>query len=489
VKTRRIYWLLWLLFGAPTLFMGFLLVPPAALELAWPGRRQWKTRLVTAVFGAFALVALGNVLLFGNVYFGAAAVAYLALTAVTRLRRTVFWLTLGGTLWLVAAALTQPWFGPAGGLVAAVVLAVAGVVVARRPGSRDLAAGYDDTLVLFFQCSLVVLSVFFFLPSPVPSRWLERQPGVSVVAAVDRGGAYRDTFLFHQVHMADELDEASLVVTAKRRLPGGVTRFRSYRLDATTGAMSEAPFTRPVTAAHLLRCAPDEILPAPDETAPDALAPQRSGYCLPDLGVYLVGTETRVGLLDRSSGVLVSEFPRRGLGSRVPLRFFAPYRDGPLASFHNDVLSRVTFDATTGAVTEQPVKAYREPLMGETSLVGDADYPDVFLVKTSGSVRRIDPVRGRIVAEGDVWPGFRFVTFDPRLELLLVVNDLLGVVEVLDARTMRRLDVVYVGHAARRVNLSWRTPGRAYVVSAVGVLRLDFCERLPGRCAEAQVSS
>ncbi len=495
MNARRAYFLFWLIAGAPALFMFFLLVPLCVVNLIAPERRKWKTVLLIAFYGPFLPLSLVNLVSYGNLYYVVFAVLFFVLAVIPKTRRVAFFGTLALALWLYLASLAQAYLGLAG-VVAVTLGIVAGTfVAARKQLDREWFHFPADAFAHYFLVSLVLLSWFFFLPSPVASRFVTAQAGVQAVAVHDSDSAYRGRFAFHQMNFVDELSPGVLLVGVKRKLPNGMTIHRNYVFDVAANKWRDSPLPQPVTSVHLIRCEPgDYLLPESEKRnwvertvnmgrGFSWYGPTMAGFCLPTAGVYLVGDETSAKLVDRADGEVVHEFAFTEVLPLAPLRFFAPYGDGKIASFHNRYFTRITYDRA-GREVHQDRTVYREDLFGESIVLGAEGHPYIYLVKTNGKVRKIDPEGPYVKAENRVLPGFRFATFDPHLRLLYVVNELLGIVEVVDAETMRRIDWVYIGHAGRRVNLAVREPGVGYVVSAVGILKLDFCRRLPERCGD-----
>jgi hypothetical protein len=493
MRARRLYFLIWLLLS-PLLFMFFLVWPICLTNLIMPAQRRWKTVALVAAFALFPVAAILNTFPYGNYYWLALTAVYFALMLPARTRRPTFAVTLALAAGLLGASLLTPFLGAAGLALVGLGALAGGWWLWRSPHAASLFEAPADVFTHYFMITLALLTWFFFLPSPLPSRWVAAQPGVQVVAAADSDPAYRAHFLLHQMNMVDQTAPGELLIGSKRRVPGGETIHRNFLYDLAARHLAQSPMPGAFTTVHLIRCGPDDyLLPSPDERSLGErlvnvgrgftwYGPTMSGYCLPGAGLYLVGDETSVRLLDRATGETVHRFTFDEVFPQAPLRFFAPYGVGKIATFHHGYLTRLHVDETTRAVGESPYRAYAEPFSGETLLLGAEGHAFVYLIASHGKIRKIEPDAGRVVAENSILPGFRFATLDERLELIYVVHDLLGMVEVIDARTMRRLDRLYVGHAARRVNLSPYAPGVAYTISGLGVLRLDFCERLPGRC-------
>jgi hypothetical protein len=61
------------------------------------------------------------------------------------------------------------------------------------------------------------------------------------------------------------------------------------------------------------------------------------------------------------------------------------------------------------------------------------------------------------------------------LNVLILVNDLLGRLDILDAQTLKNLDHFHIGHAARNFNLLPGEPGVGVIASSTGLWKVDLC--------------
>jgi len=493
-RLRRLYYLLWIIAGIKAVFP--IVVPAVAglANLVYPRRHKWKTRLLLLVYLPFLPLMLLNMYEFRSYYYLVLPVVYFGPAAWRRLRPAVFVGSLALTLGLFSASLCLAYGNGWWLLGVSLALGIGLALFVRYRLDRPLLEAPEDLVVHFCLIAAALLTWFFFFPAPYPSAWLARQTGVQIVAAHDASPSYRDAFFGCQLNMVDALNPGELLITTKRRAPEVLTHFESYRLQSSDGTVAPEADEQTVTTDHLVRCPADRVVRQKGIEKnvlnmpiiflkKDEQYPMVTGFCLDRSGLLALGNHYRAEITDQATGRLVFSLERGAIRQPFVMQTLAPFGGEKVAHFADRTLAWGEYLPKFGRFFLQSRYDLSVKFHGETTLLGHPDSPFVYLVRAEGQVWKIDPPTESITAKGAIWPGFRFAAYDRDLHALFVTNDLLGLVEVLDAETLSRLDTVYVGHAARRLNISPFEPGVGHIVSAAGVLRIDFCRRLPDRCA------
>jgi len=468
-------------------------------NLLQPQRTRWKRRLLIIVYAPFPVLVAIHLIIYESYYFFLFGAGYFLLMTKRSARLPVFAATLGVVVWLWSASFAQALGGT--WLVAAVtaLLLVVWLQAARKKVFRILFHSPEDIFVHFFLICLAHLTWFFFIPAPYPGAWIAGQRGVDCMADSYTHGAFRRVSLLNQFNLAAEWPDGSLVLTTKRSALDDRPDYRLFFFDQHTGALREEISDRILTTEQLVECPPGRPITQPnvarDSTIglfgkpdrPNWRGAEKGGYCLMETGLLLLSDERQIIFTDLETGEEVHRQDVPGTFPKDSIRFFAPYGPGKLATLQNEFLTLIRYDRINRKLKWKIKKSFTRRLEGESRMLGDESYPYVYFVDAVGQVERIEPEAGAVMARGKILPGFRFAVFEPRLRLLYVVNDLLGVLEVLDGEDLRRLDRLYVGHAARRFNPAREERGIGYLVSSAGIFRLDICARLPDTCHKRPV--
>lgn len=491
---RRVYYLVWIIAGIKTVFPIVLPAVVGLVNLAYPQRNKWKTRLLLVAYLPFLPLMLLNMYEYRSFYYLALPPIYFGLAAWKRLRPAVFVASLALTAWLFLASYCRAHGGGVLLVGASLALGAAVFLLVRRGAYRSLIEAPEDLVVHFCLISTALVSWFFFFPAPFPSAWLEKQEGVTVEAACDTSRPYRDAFFGCQINMVDALAPGELLISTKRRAPEVLTHFETYRLQTATGTITPETGARTITTDHLVRCPAERIIRQEKIEKnvlsmpivlrkKDAQFPMVTGFCLDRSGLLAIGNHYRADIIDQATGQSVFTLERAAIRQPYAMPTLAPFGGGKIAHFADRTLAWGEYLPAGGRFYLQSSYDLSVKFHGETILLGHPDIPFVYLVRAEGHVWKIAPPTEQILASGTIRPGFRFAAYDRDLHALFVTNDLLGIVEVLDGETLAHLDTLYVGHAARRLNISPFEPGIGHIVSAAGVLRIDFCRRLPAHCA------
>lgn len=492
---RRFFFLFWMLVAA-YLHSGVFLLPACLLNLLQPRPAKWKRILLLIGYAPFPILMAIHLINYSSYYYLVFAALYFLPMVWRGPRTVVFATTLGLLAWLWLASAGNALGGPL--LVAALTLTLLAVWIAAAVKNvfPALFQPPEDIFVHFFIFSLVHLTWFFFMPAPYPGAWLAEQRGFERLADSSSNAAYRKVGFLSQMGLAAEWPDGSLVLTTKRSTVDSRPDYRLFFFDQQTGALREETSDRVITTEQLVECPPGRpitqtnipresiisLFGKPDQ--PAWRGAEKSGYCLTESRLLMLSDERQLRFTDSETGEEVYRHEEKDAFPNDAVRFFAPYGPGKLAAVLNERLNLIEYDRATRKFKWKVNKSFIHRMEGESRLLGDESYPYVFLVNAAGRVEKIDAEAGAIIARGAILPGFRFVAFEPRLRLLYVVNDLLGILEVLDGEDLRRLDRIYVGHAARRFNPAREARGVGYIVSSAGMFRLDICERLPDKCRE-----
>jgi len=332
-------------------------------------------------------------------------------------------------------------------------------------------------------------------PSPAPPQWTAHQPGVEAVATYSDDPSFRDHLFGRQIQMVDELDEARYIVTSKRRLPFGTLEHHAFLIDKTTRQVSADDSGKTISTTRLVRCpaageprfhhamrswrwAPWMFFVEAWETGGAEL----NAYCLERSRMLAVGYFYWLKIFDSETGVLLYENRPSSWFPQGPFRQTAPYRDGELVYLTEGKLKILARSANGEAVEVINEKPFPHDLLGDGRLLGREGGREIIMALSNGEVARIDPLSARIVATARIKPGLRFAVLEPRLNVLILVNDLLGRLDILDAQTLKNLDHFHIGHAARNFNLLPGEPGVGVIASSTGLWKVDLCARLPQVC-------
>lgn len=498
MKARRIYYLVMGLLSVGLLFPGGILLLVGVWQAVEPRPNRWRKWLLLSVFGTFALLSVIKLLAFRNLYFLAFAVLYFLLASRRIFRFPTFYATWCGMIGLTLASTGMAYGGITGLILAALATAAVAFFLYRSKALRQCFHWPEDVFVHYFLICAFFLTWFFMFPSPAPPQWTARLTGVEAIATYPDNSTFRSHFFMRQIQMLDEFDESRYIVTSKRRLPFGTLEHDAFLIDKETLRVSPDASGQTISTTRVVHCPAGGPLRFYRPMRSWRWAPwmffveaRQSGgaelnaYCLEHSDSLAVGYFYWLKIFDSRSDALLYEDRPTSYFPQGPFRQTAPYRDGQLVYLRNNrllILARPAGAERIEVVSDNP---FPHDLIGDGCLLGREGGREVIMALSNGEVARVDPLHARIVATARIKPGLRFAVLEPQLNLLILVNDLLGRLDILDARTLKNLDHFSIGHAARNFNLLPGRPGVGVIASSTGLWKIDLCTRLPQVCENA----
>jgi hypothetical protein len=459
--------------------IGLVILAICLCNVFIPGHHRWKT----GALGTIAAFFLLCMIIMSNVAFGSVIQypVFVILGLVAMLVCSIEWLFLGFAALLVLLPAESIALTYSKGFAVVIVMAFSWLAI-RLKRAAVIPKWFDspeDGLVLLVLSAAPLIGWFFFLPPVLPTSLLDHQRGVQMLLAVDRNAAVRKFLFLRHPAVADELPGGQSVLAGVKYSLSTFGRTRNAELDLGTGNFRAV--STDMTAYHLPRCPGEEWIRLRSTYIPPDLHAPLLSYCMSRAGLFFMGGDKGILLLELSSGrILIHETDdnRRNLAKK-----FAPFGVGRLARFSDDGRLDVgTYEAGASTMTWSPTPLKVDSFAVDDIVIGGEGQNRIYLVRCEGLIQKIEPGAFAPEIERRVFPGVRFTTFVPELKVLCLVNTWVGMVEILDADSLKTLDTFFVGHQARRVNMSFRKKGLAYMITNAGIVRLDLCARLPDRC-------
>ena len=461
------------------------------INAVFPRDSVWKRRLLCVVYIPACVISL----IIGfwyvdNPLFLVFSILFFLFTLRRKYRARVLPVFLAVALFLPVAGTLYVSLGPAGDIIAAGLCILTAYWLIRV----KILSQAPDSLVHYCLIGALLTVWFYFIPAPYPSAWILSQKGVSNVASLDTSAGFRKDMEFRQTNFVDEYSPGLLLVGAKRYLfHQGYLGYYLLIDDKPGYALHEAGLSGDFPAIELLRCGgsgpvsqrKDKIFLGEERLlfVDPELSPPNTGFCSEKAHVLVFGDECSLYAFDVEQRKMLLQEHAKLFFNGIMSYLIAPYGGGKLVYLKNKKHPIIGGRSPDGQTFSWKPAGYQvRAYWGEDKLVGNEDLDYVLSFRMLGFVSKIEPETGRKIQSAQIWPGMRFATMNMKMRLVFSVNEWLGIIEVLDLDSLKRVDVVFVGQRARKLNFSRDQRGLGYMVSSVGVFKIDFCQRLPDRC-------